>query len=53
MFTIILFVVLIVLYVAMVGLVKFSENIITAQRAAPLGDRTAPRTIEQTTALND
>ena len=43
-----MFFALIVLYVVMVGFVKFSENVIGTPQLAPLGDGTATKTIDST-----
>ena len=46
MFTIIMFVALIVLYAVMFGLVKFSENVIGTPQLVRLGDGTATKTMD-------
>jgi hypothetical protein len=43
-FTVVMFFVLMACYVAMLGLVKFSENVIAEPQFVPLGDGTATST---------
>ena len=46
-----MFFVLIVLYVLMVGFVKFSENVIATPQLAPSGEGTATKTIDSTKSI--
>jgi hypothetical protein len=50
-FTIIMFVVLIALFVAMFGLVEFSENVIGTPQPVPSGDGTATETMDSAKSL--
>jgi hypothetical protein len=51
-FTIVMFFVLIALYVAMFGLVKFAENVIAKPELAPL-DNGAATTMDSTKSLQN
>jgi hypothetical protein len=51
-FTIVMFFVLIALYVAMFGLVKFAENVIAKPELGPL-DRGAATTMDSTKSLQN
>jgi hypothetical protein len=44
-FTILMFFSLIALFISMIGLVKFSENVIATPRLAPVGNGTATKTV--------
>lgn len=50
-FTIVMFFALIALYVAMVGLVKFSENVIATPQLVPSNDDTEREPIENARSL--
>ena len=50
-FTMVMFFALIALYVVMVGLVKFSENVIATPQRVPLGDGTATKTRDSEKSL--
>jgi len=50
-FTMVMFFVLITLYVVMVGLVKFSENVIATPQLVPLGEGPATTTKDSAQSL--
>jgi hypothetical protein len=50
-FMIVMFFVLIALFVMMLGLVKFSENVIGTPQLVPLGDSTSNKTIDNAESL--
>jgi hypothetical protein len=50
-FTIVMFFVLIALYVAMFGLVKFAEHVITKPQLVPSGNGTAARGTDSAKSL--
>jgi uncharacterized membrane protein (DUF485 family) len=50
-FAVVMFFVLIALYVVMVGLVKFSENVIATPPVLPLSDGSATTTVDSAKSL--
>ena len=46
LFTVLMFFVLILCFAAMLGFVKFSENVIAKPQVAPLNDNTAAQSVD-------